>query len=140
MLIVAIGINAEDTEQRTYGERANVVVTASHPSRRSISTVRFQPGTCAYAEIESLLMMRPPRGVCAFMTRIACCVHRKHSGQVDIDHALEIGQSQMLKWHPRRTNAGIVEEQVEVPKPGLRPSSPSSTGRAGRCRRGGCRI
>src|SRR5688500_3109747 len=35
----------------------------------------FARGTCA--EIEPLLIMRPPRGVWPFMTRNACCVHRK---------------------------------------------------------------
>src|SRR5689334_14708889 len=34
-------------------------------------------GRGACAEIEPLLMMRPPIGVCDFMMRIACCVQRK---------------------------------------------------------------
>src|SRR5881397_3917228 len=34
----------------------------------------FGRGACA--EIEPLLMMRPPRGVWSFMMRKACCVHR----------------------------------------------------------------
>src|SRR5262245_57898074 len=34
-------------------------------------------GRGAWAEIEPLLMMRPPRGDWLFMTRNASCVHRK---------------------------------------------------------------
>src|SRR6187200_1497896 len=34
-------------------------------------------GRGACAEIEPLLMMRPPRGDCDFISRIACCVQRK---------------------------------------------------------------
>ena len=33
-------------------------------------------GRGAWAEIEPLLMMRPPRGSCAFIMRIASCAHR----------------------------------------------------------------
>jgi hypothetical protein len=33
-------------------------------------------GRGTWAEIEPLLMMRPPRGSCAFMTRYAACAHR----------------------------------------------------------------
>ena len=33
-------------------------------------------GRGAYAEIEPLLMMRPPRGSCAFIIRMASCAHR----------------------------------------------------------------
>src|ERR1044072_4393746 len=35
----------------------------------------FGRGACA--DIEPLLMMRPPRGAWSFMILIACCVHRK---------------------------------------------------------------
>src|SRR5687767_2660600 len=34
----------------------------------------FGRGVCA--EIDPLLMMRPPRGSCAFISRNACCVQR----------------------------------------------------------------
>ncbi len=35
-----------------------------------------ESGRGAWAEIEPLLMMRPPRGDCAFIARNAPCAHR----------------------------------------------------------------
>ena len=42
-----------------------------------VRATRPRNGRGTWAEIDPLLMMRPPRGVCAFIWRNACCVQRK---------------------------------------------------------------
>jgi len=55
--------------------------------------VATECGRGAYAEIDPLLMMRPPRGVCAFMMRIASCVTNVPFNSIDHRLPLLVRQS-----------------------------------------------
>src|SRR5258708_13472397 len=77
-------------------------------------------GGGACAEIEPLLMMRPPRGLCAFMILMASCVHRKGPVRLDITTVCQVSNGRssngtggapppaLLNTRSRRPNFSLV--------------------------------
>ena len=71
----------------------------------------------AAAEIEPLLLMiRPPRGLCAFITRNASRRTEECAGEVRVDDAPPLLDGEILDRNGRRTNAGVVEQEIESPE------------------------
>ena len=68
------------------------------------------------AEIEPLLMIRPPRGLCAFITRNASRRTEECAGEVRVDDAPPLLDGEILDRNGRRTNAGVVEQEIESPE------------------------
>ena len=58
-------------------------------------------------------MMRPPRGVCAFISLHRLLRAQERAGQVDVDDALPLLERQVLDRDGRRADARVVEQDVE---------------------------
>ena len=71
------------------------------------------PGRGVCAEIEPLLMIRPPRGSCAFIIRTACCAHRKAPVRLVSTTACQSGQVDLVGLAGRAEHAGVVHQQVK---------------------------
>ena len=56
-------------------------------------------GRGAWAEIEPLLMIRPPRGSWSFISRNASCVQRKAPVRLTSTHRLPLLEGQVLERH-----------------------------------------
>ena len=69
------------------------------------------------AEIEPLLMIRPPRGDWSRMIRNASCVHRNAPVRLVSTTAFHRSSVEVLERHGRRADAGVVDEQVEPAEP-----------------------
>ena len=59
-------------------------------------------------------MMRPPRGCCDFISRMACLRAKKRARQVDRHHRTPLLKREILHRNPRRVDAGVVEENVQA--------------------------
>ena len=76
-------------------------------------------GRGAWAEMDPLLMIRPPRGVWSFISLIASCVHRNTPVRLmstTFFHCSNVRSSMLIGGAP---DAGIVEQDVEAAERGL---------------------
>ena len=66
----------------------------------------------AWAEIDPLLMMRPPRGCYAFIMRFLCT--QESAGKVHLHHFAPLCESERFDGNRRRRDARIVKQDVEA--------------------------
>ena len=96
-------------------------------------------GRGTYAEIEPLLMIRPPRGVCASSAGTpAACRGRRRSGSSRPPPASR-STVELLERHGGCADARVVEEEVEAAEPGLDARRTARRPTQGRERRPGSR-
>ena len=72
----------------SYGRPSSAVLFVRPVIACLVAVYGAECGRGVCAEIEPLLMMRPPRGLCAFMIRIACLRAEEGAGQVHVHDAL----------------------------------------------------
>ena len=95
-------------------------------------------GRGAWAEIEPLLMMRPPRGVWSLHHPEGLAGAEEGAGQVDVDDRSPLLDGQVFERDRRRAHPRVVEEEVEAAEgprsprtaPGPTPGSATSVGTA----------
>ena len=76
-----------------------------------------ESGRGTLAEIEPLLMIRPPRGDWRFISRNASCVQRNAPVRFVSTTDRPLLERQVLERHGRRADPGVVEQQVEPAEP-----------------------
>ena len=69
------------------------------------------------AESEPLLMIRPPRGDWAFISRNACLRAEEGTGEVRLDDCVPLLEREILERHSGRAHTGVVEQHVESSEP-----------------------
>ena len=79
---------------------------------------RAIPGAGLCAEIEPLLMIRPPRGRWARMIRDGLLGAQEGAGQVGGDRLRPVVVADLIDCPPRPGQAGVVDQQVEPPERG----------------------
>ena len=84
-----------------------------------VDVYAVESGRGACAEIEPLLMMRPPRGSWSFMILKASCVHTKLPVRLVSTTWRQRSTLQAFDW-PAGPEAGVVEQQVQSPEAFLR--------------------
>ena len=80
------------------------------------------------AEIDPLLMIRPPARVLRFISRNACCVARNAPVRLMSTTARQVSTDRSSIGRRRRRPPGVVEEQVEPPEPLADVPNSASTG------------
>jgi hypothetical protein len=59
-------------------------------------------------------MMRPPRGSCAFMMRMASWAQRNGTGEVHGDYGAPLLERQVFHGDRGRAGSGVIEEEVQA--------------------------
>ena len=78
-------------------------------------------GLGTWAEIDPLLMIRPPEGSCVFIKRNACPGTQERAGEVHVHDTLPILDFELVDGYRRRHRARIVEQQIEAAVIGAHP-------------------
>ena len=74
----------------------------------------FARGVCA--EIDPLLMMRPPRGVLILHQPERLLRAQERAGEIGVDHFAPLFVGHVFERHERRLHARVVEQHIEPPE------------------------
>ena len=100
-----------------YARPSSAVALVSPVMACLVAVYASERGRGAWAEIEPLLMIRPPGGVLPPHDPERLPRTQERPGQVEVDHRLPLAERDLVQLPRRTAHPGVVEQQVQPPVP-----------------------